>query len=306
MNDLIRDLHYVKTIATHDDVFHADEVLAIAAFRLIKGDVKVVRTREENVVANADMRVDIGKKYDIDTFDFDHHQRGGAGKRANGVPYASAGLIWKTFGNFLVSEHDTFTYLDHKIFQPIDAEDNGMSIYNIKVKKPFTLFDVISSYNILWQERAHAQYMSQDEAFNMAVDMTKQIFINEWMKAKRIPEYNSAVKSAIAKYSGKDYLILEKDIPIWQPTVVRKTDMKYVIHPDENWHWRSRAVPKKINGFESRLPFPEEWRGLSGKELQEITQIYDAEFCHKAGFMAVAKTKEGAIALTERSLGYQR
>jgi len=306
MKDLIERLKDVRAIATHDDVFHPDEVLACAViYRIFRDkldmDIRhIVRTREPEKLVKVDMRIDVGRKYSLETFDFDHHQ--GSEKRSNGIPYASAGLIWKNFGELLLPEQDSRTYIDHKIFQQIDAADNGFPTYIVTLKSPFTLFDAISSYNSLWQENI----TSQDVAFDNAMIMANGILINELLKAKRVPEYNRIVRAAIAEQKDKQYLLLEKDLPVWQPTVVRTTDMKYLVHPDESGNWRSRAVPTVINGFEPRLPFPEDWRGLSGKELQEVSGVYDAEFCHKAGFMAVAKSKKGAIALTEKSLIYQR
>ncbi len=66
-------------VATHPGGFHADDVFAIAALRLVHGDLEVVRSRDPEVLAAADLRVDVGGRYAPATGDFDHHQRGGAG-----------------------------------------------------------------------------------------------------------------------------------------------------------------------------------------------------------------------------------
>ncbi len=65
---------------------------------LVHGPLQIVRTRDEALLAAADVRVDIGGRSDPASGDFDHHQRGGAGERANGIRYASFGLVWRHHG----------------------------------------------------------------------------------------------------------------------------------------------------------------------------------------------------------------
>ncbi|MGH2895464.1 MAG: MYG1 family protein, partial [Solirubrobacteraceae bacterium] len=57
-------------IATHDGSFHADEVFAIAALGLLGEPFEVVRTRDRDVLARADVRVDVGFRYDPSSGDF--------------------------------------------------------------------------------------------------------------------------------------------------------------------------------------------------------------------------------------------
>ena len=82
-------------VATHPGNFHADDVFAIAALELVHGPLEVVRTRDPERQAAADLRVDVGGRSDPAAGDFDHHQKGGAGTRENGIPYASFGLVWR-------------------------------------------------------------------------------------------------------------------------------------------------------------------------------------------------------------------
>ena len=60
-------------IATHDGSFHADEVFAVAALGLLGDPAEVVRTRDRDALARADLRVDVGFRDDASTGDFDHH-----------------------------------------------------------------------------------------------------------------------------------------------------------------------------------------------------------------------------------------
>ena len=90
-------------IATHGGSFHTDDAGGIAAVLLIFNK-KVIRTRDPNKLALANILVDVGGEYDPSKDLFDHHQRGGAGARENGVPYASFGLVWKKYGSYICKE----------------------------------------------------------------------------------------------------------------------------------------------------------------------------------------------------------
>ena len=87
-----------KKIVTHNSTFHADDVFAVATLLIIEPDAEVIRTRDENIISSADYVVDVGQIYDKDKKRFDHHQLGGAGKRDDGIEYASFGLVWKEYG----------------------------------------------------------------------------------------------------------------------------------------------------------------------------------------------------------------
>lgn len=75
----------------------------------------------------------------------------------------------------------------------------------------------------------------------------------------------------------------------------------YVIFPGSANLWRVFAVPLK-NGFELRLPLPESWRGLTGKDLIKVTGIQGSEFVHANGWVGVNATRENAIKMAEKAL----
>ncbi|MDQ5931189.1 MAG: hypothetical protein QG674_355, partial [Patescibacteria group bacterium] len=88
---------------THNGSFHTDDVFATATLQLFyaERDLTIVRSREEKDIDSADIVFDVGGIYDPKTLRFDHHQKGGAGERENGIPYSSFGLIWKEYGAVL-------------------------------------------------------------------------------------------------------------------------------------------------------------------------------------------------------------
>ena len=59
------------------------------------------------------------------------------------------------------------------------------------------------------------------------------------------------------------------------------------------------TVPKDFESFENKKLFPQEWAGLSGSQLQEVTNVKTATFCHKGRFLAVAEKLEDAIELAK-------
>jgi uncharacterized UPF0160 family protein len=71
-------------------------------------------------------------------------------------------------------------------------------------------------------------------------------------------------------------------------------DVLFLIYEDrDNQTWKAKCVTEE--SFYCRTAFPVSWHGLRGEELQKISNIGSAEFVHVAGFLAVAKTKEGII-----------
>jgi uncharacterized UPF0160 family protein len=75
----------------------------------------------------------------------------------------------------------------------------------------------------------------------------------------------------------------------------------FVVEPDfvsatEN-NWKVKAVRDNPNNFINRKDFPIEWAGKRGEKLASVTGVSDAVFCHNKRFMAVARSKEGAINL---------
>jgi uncharacterized UPF0160 family protein len=115
-------------IGTHDGTFHADDVFAVAALRRLDPAAEVVRTRDAERLAACDTRVDVGLAADAGAGDFDHHQPGGAGARASGVPYASFGLVWRAYGAELCGSQRVADEVDERLVQGVDAVDTGVSL----------------------------------------------------------------------------------------------------------------------------------------------------------------------------------
>ena len=112
------------TIATHNGNFHADDVFSIAALMNIFPSFNLIRTRKLELIAKADIVIDVGGEYDADNGRFDHHQRNGAGQRENGIPYSSFGLVWQKYGvEICQGNHEVANSVDAGLVSTIDAID---------------------------------------------------------------------------------------------------------------------------------------------------------------------------------------
>src|SRR5690606_7687138 len=116
-----------------------------------QGRIKVIRSRNAEIISQADIVLDTGGRYDFSQKVFDHHQHGGAGKRANEVPYAAAGLIWKNFGRKLVKSDEAHLLIDEELIPHVDAEDTGFSdLYSEKFQtSTWTLDKLLKTFNPL-------------------------------------------------------------------------------------------------------------------------------------------------------------
>ena len=116
-------------VATHPGNFHADDVFAVAVLGLVHGAARArPHPRRRAGQAAADVRVDIGGRSDPAAGDFDHHQRGGAGERANGIRYASFGLVWRAVRRGAGRLEEAAEAIDERLVQGVDANDTGQTI----------------------------------------------------------------------------------------------------------------------------------------------------------------------------------
>lgn len=287
-------------IVTHDGKFHLDELFAIAVLLMVYPDAEVKRSREESVIASGDIVVDVGGVYDVEKKIFDHHQSGGAGKRDNGIPYASFGLIWKEYGMQLCDgDERVFSLMDKKMVQPIDASDSGYVLFKTTHKEvsPYLFENVIRALTPTWKDSEPI-----DDTFFEMVPLVQKILSKEIEKAKYFFEDTAAVKETYKNAKDKQIIVLEHSYP-WRSILARKKEPIYAIHPDQNTgNWIIGCVPTTARATDCRKLFPESWRGKKDEVLQEITGIKGAIFCHDKGFIAIADSKESAIALAKESL----
>lgn len=291
-------------VATHDGSFHADDVFAVAALTLLNepDGIEVIRTRDRDLLASADIRVDVGFRDDPATGDFDHHQRGFDRARANGVAYASFGLVWERYGARICGgDAEVAGTVDATLVQTVDANDTGQRLTEPVVEgaHPMSVSSVIAGLQPRWDETLDA---TQERArFDDAVALAGAILRREIDAAAAAVRAVQVVREAIAATADPRLIELPVDAP-WKRTIVPEAPQAlFVIYPKRQG-FGVEAVPRQLGSFENRRDLPAAWAGLEGDDLVAVTGVADALFCHAKRFLAVARTREGIGRLAELAL----
>jgi uncharacterized UPF0160 family protein len=289
-------------IATHNGSFHADEVFAIAALGLLGDSVEVVRTRDREALAQADLRVDVGFRDDASSGDFDHHQRAFDSARDNGVRYASFGLVWREFGaRVCQGDQEVADALDETLVQPVDANDTGQQLTQSLIDgvRPMTVNGIIGGFNARWDETLTPE--QERERFDAAVALAQGILAREVASAASGHRAQRIVREAIAAAADPRVVELPANAPWKQVLVPEAADAVFVIYPKRQG-FGLEAVPRELGSFENRRDLPATWGGLEGADLVAATGVEEALFCHAKRFLAVARSHAGIKRLAELAL----
>lgn len=265
---------------THNGRFHTDDVFSAALLKILNPQINIER---KNFVPEGYS----GLVFDLGDGEFDHH--GPRSQfRKNGVQYASFGLLWREYGNQVVSQKEAAVF-DEVFVQPLDQQDNNGG-NNM-------LCRVITQANPKWDEDADA-----DEYFFRAVDMTKFILENE-IRSMHSTEHAETTVLRCLKQREDGIVILPKGMP-WKAILI-PSEALYVVYPSSRGGYNAQAVPKTIDTQECKMPFPAEWRGKR-TELAEITGITGLTFCHIHGYLLGAENKDAAIAACCKSMAQNK
>lgn len=283
------------TVITHGGIFHSDEVLATVILSKVLGDITVLRTFKVPEISNNVI------VYDIGLGKFDHHQKGGNGARHNGVPYAAVGLIWKEFGPQIVANTCNpdlvWNLIDRDLIQGVDATDNGTMPTADYPAQVMQFSQLVSCFNPLWDSTEDS-----DDAFLKAVAFAEIVFNNIYATAVSKAKAQNIVDEAIEKSEGH-IMVLDQFVP-WQEFIFassnkKAADVQFVVFPSNRGGFNWQCVPDALGGFGQRKPVPTEWKGLRDADLQNMTGVKTATFCHPAGFIGGADKFEDAYALAK-------
>ncbi len=295
------------TIVVHDGGFHADDVTAVALLRLYYRDkgrkIKVIRTRDELIIKQADVVCDVGGIYDPEKNRFDHHQVGGAGSRENGIPYASVGLVWKKIGKELCFPYDSLVEkIDRECIQFIDANDNG---YDFGQKQEglgsLSFSSSFMIYNATWKEKECSCDSDDYHRFLYAVQLAEEFFDRYILVSKQSMEASEIIKQVYESSVDKEVLVFDKNLtrPVFIAHLVNFPEPLFHIYPDRSGTWSIETVPVNFGSFDKRISFPSEWAGLRDKQLQEKSGFNDLVFCHNSLFLCKTNTKESALQIAD-------
>src|SRR3989344_4986052 len=186
-----------QKLITHDGSFHTDDIFAAATLSIYlekKGETfEIIRTRNEEIIKNGDYVFDVGGFYDEEKNRFDHHQVNGAGKRDNGIEYASFGLVWKKFGGELCNGETEAELIDQKLVQPIDAGDNGVNLVELKREViPYFIQYAFNAFRPGWKDVSEKALFV---GFLECVQMAKNILTREIGRARDITEAQKIISN---------------------------------------------------------------------------------------------------------------
>ena len=288
-------------VATHSGNFHADDAFAVATLGLALGPFELVRTRDRERLAAAEVRVDVGGVSDPATGDFDHHQKGGAGERANGIRYASFGLVWREHGAALAGGEDAAAAIDARVVQGVDANDTGQTVTQSLVGdvRPMTVSGVVAAMNPVWDEELTPE--QEDLRFGEAVAFATGVLQRELAGGAAFGRARELVRAAIGRAADPRVVELDRGMPWREGVVTQAPEALFVVYPKSDG-WGLQAVPRELGGFDNRKDLPEAWAGLSDAELAAVTGVPDARFAHSSRFYAAAGSREGVMALLEQAL----
>lgn len=279
-------------VGTHSGPFHADDALAVATLRLALADreVRVIRSRDPKVLATADILVDVGGICSPAEQKFDHHMREVPQPRANGVPYSSAGLVWRSYGLVLARCEKVWDAVDVKLFQCVDALDCGKGSRSFDVAgtslSHFTFSDIIHAMS--------TGKVDFDAEFNRAVELAELILQAVIRQCTEEVAAKDAAQEAIdSALDSGTIVVLDEFKPVLKYVAELSSSAQFLIFPQGD-DWLVQCVPGEKE-FSQRTPFPEAWGGLRDIAIQEKTGIPDAVFVHPGRFIGGTKSRQTAI-----------
>jgi uncharacterized UPF0160 family protein len=307
----------MKTVnlLTHSGSFHPDDIFSTAFLNIYfknkepKTKLKYKRSIKKEDIEKADIVYDIGLVHNPKKLRFDHHQNDDELIRANGIPYAAFGLVFKHFGPELISAiaknkskkfiQEIFDIVEKKLVFHVDSIDNGQSTYtqNFKGVDVFT----VDNYYIMCRVTVDSDNpKAMDKKFFELVKYSEPIIENVIAYAMEMQKEKAFAVKAYNKAKDKRVIICDR---YYNFNFNKFPEPLVVIYPDLRGGWSAKNVQIGEELYDARFYFPEAWRGLVGEELEKACGMKGAKFCHKSGFLCVNETKEGLLEMVRLGMG---
>ena len=272
MSRLIEQIKQKDACAfTHGGKFHADDVFSSALLLYINPEISI--TRGNSVPDDF-----TGIVFDIGRGEFDHHQKDSR-IRENGVPYAAFGLLWESVGADILGEELAGKF-DESFVQPLDNNDN--------TGEKNELATLIGNFNPSWDYEG-----GSDEAFFQAVSVAGMILENKFERYRGNERADKRVEEVLAKHDPTSrILVLPEFIPCQK--ALSETDIAFVIFPSNRGGFCIQPQKREYS-MNYKCSFPAEWLGLENEELEQVTGLQSAGFCHKGGFLMTVGMLEDAV-----------
>jgi uncharacterized UPF0160 family protein len=275
-----------RSVGTHDGSFHADEVTACALLLmmdLIDKD-KIFRTRDPKILKKCEYVCDVAGEYNSSKKRFDHHQKDYKGN------LSSAGMVLLYLKEKKFITEYFYYFLNNSLVKGVDEHDNGKAISQEGV---CTFSNLISNFlPIDYNSNAKDRYLAFLDAVEFTYNHLKRL------RNRHLYTLDCREKVNLAMQKSIQYLEFEEPLP-WMDNFFElggeKHPALFVIMPTGN-HWKLRGIPPSSKDrMKVRKPLPESWLGLRDEELQKVSGIPGAIFCHKGRFISIWENKKDAF-----------
>lgn len=267
--------HQTLQLVTHNGQFHADEVTAVALLALFDkinlAEVNISRTRDPQLIEQADIVLDVGAIYDLSSLRFDHHQ-------IVGGSVSSAGLVWAWIKQ---TNTDHYPEID-ALIKAVDAHDCGVAMM-----PEFSFPDIIASYNDSEPLNDELQLNAFDKALQVALSLLKSLIEKQ---QRRLPALRMIEQAPVEIIGPQHVLVLPEYCKGWAEFINGQTDYKHITHVI--WYvelrdeWCVQIPAVKPHDFE-----------LAHARLLPDS---NAKFVHQSGFFAVYKNKDSFFNMLRR------
>jgi len=319
------------TVAVHDGVFHADEVFAIAGLSYLY-DINLIRSRDESRLIEADMRVDVGGKYNHNTRDYDHHMAGFNERHESpnkfryddGPKRSGIGLVFLHYGKDIIravlketipheNPNDTeieeiWKNLDRGLIATIDCIDNGEQDYFRFRECPYTSANITRFIAMFNPSGDNQTPDIQQIQFYKAVDIAKSYLSKEITATAEnvlaVKYFEDMVKNMKDEDAG--ILIMDKFIP-WGYAYSRigniADGIQMIVYPNMSGTWMCQTP--KYYYTRHKHYFPDTLQ--DGKKRRYISQAPE-EICglRDEELVSITKVPDAVFVHSSGHLGAAR
>ena len=280
-----------EKIAVHNSVFHADDVVAVAAIEVLYGiPEEIVRIPSRDDEKQEKARQDGFTLVDIGGGEFDHHGAARDWQYNNGIYLSALGKVLKQAvrdGKLAQKELDIMLFNG---LYDLQAKDNGQDFDG--VPSPFGF--------IRWLNNDDVENDTfQIWLFRLAIEMATKVFTSMLKDARKsIPEHEECVKAFKAMgengianfphYMRHGVLECQR----WNDVYPEK-EVKFFTFPMKDGY-RIQGV-NKVGSF--KLNHELKYKGLRNEELNAAAGIDDGIFVHVTGFLGGADSLESCYKL---------
>lgn len=287
----------VIVLGSHDNDFHADDLLATAVLmhelRPLGYNVKVVRSRNLTYL-NENCNV----IYDVGHGKYDHHDDTKA-IYPNGVCMAACGKIL----NDVILDADLLEGLRYRLFYAVEAQDNGQEL-PIGVEPSKLAF--VPSFNPTWGEpRDKDSYYKRFMATLPIVGNVYERMLNMVLWDLKARDY--LLSNNVHHHLNGQFIELDRYCPTFEYAKLHR-EFLGAIYPSDD-QWTIRLAPSFKRKHATRVVFPVEWRGKyspntrePNADLRNFCPISSARFCHPAGFLMTFEKRTDALLACEMLL----